>query len=58
MKKRDPGLNYDFYINKNVVNGGVIQPLILGGAVVEKKEEKKDEKNKKKKEEDPNSNQN
>ena len=35
-----------------MVNGGVVQPLILAGLAAEKKEEKKDEKGKKKKEED------
>jgi hypothetical protein len=44
-------LNYEFYANKNVVNGGVVQPLIMGVAP-EKKEEKKEEKGKKKKEEE------
>jgi len=30
-------LNYDFYCNKNVVNGGIVQPLILGGMASENK---------------------
>ena len=51
-KKYHSELNYEFYVNKNVVNGGVIQPLILTGVTAEKKEEKKDEKNKKRKEEE------
>ena len=38
-KRRDPELNYDFYCNKNVVNGGFIQPLIFGSmSNAEKKE--------------------
>jgi len=48
IKKRDPELNYEFYNNKNVVNGGVVQPLIMI-SLGEKKDEKKDDKNKKKK---------
>lgn len=48
LKKRDPELNYEFYSNKNVVNGGIVQPLIMGVAS-EKKEDKKEDKNKKKK---------
>ena len=36
-KKHEPELNYEFYCNKNVVNGGVVQPLILGGLVTEKR---------------------
>lgn len=43
-------VNQDIYRNKNVVNGGIIQPLILSAA--DKKDEKKDDKAKKKKEED------
>lgn len=50
IRKRNPELSYDFYANKNVVNGGVVQPLIIA-VTAEKKEEKKDDKNKKKKEE-------
>ena len=37
QKKREPELNYEFYSNKNVVNGGVIQPLILNGATATEK---------------------
>lgn len=33
LKKRSPELNYEYYNNKNVVNGGVVQPLIMAGAV-------------------------
>lgn len=52
-KRRDPELNYEFYCNRNVVNGGVIQPLILGSMVnAEKREERKEEKGKKKKEDE------
>ena len=35
-KKYEPELNYEFYCNKNVVNGGVVQPLIMGGMVSDK----------------------
>jgi hypothetical protein len=51
LKKHAPELNYDFYANRNVVNGGVVQPLILAG-VPDRREEKKEEKPKKKKEEE------
>ena len=50
-KKRNPDLSYEWYNNKNVVNGGVVQPLILPAAV-EKKEEKALEKTAKKKKEE------
>lgn len=50
LKKRTSELSYDYYNNRNVVNGGVVQPLIMAGAV--EKEEKKEEKGKKKKEEE------
>lgn len=50
LKKRASDLAYDYYNNRNVVNGGVVQPLIMAGAV--EKEEKKEEKGKKKKEEE------
>lgn len=50
LKKRTSDLSYDYYNNRNVVNGGVVQPLIMAGAV--EKEEKKEEKGKKKKEEE------
>lgn len=52
LKKRQPELNYDYYCNKNVVNGGIVQPLILGNMInADKKEQKKDDKKKKKEEE-------
>ena len=38
LKKHESDLSYDFYCNKNVVNGGVVQPLILGNMTLEKKE--------------------
>ena len=50
-KKRNPDLSYEWYNNKNVVNGGIVQPLILP-ASVEKKEEKANEKTAKKKKEE------
>lgn len=52
LKKRQTQAGFDvsFYNNKNVINGGIVQPLIL--TAVEKKDEKKDEKGKKKKEEE------
>lgn len=51
QKKRGSGaVDAEFYKNRNVVNGGVTQPLIL--TVAEKKDEKKEEKGKKKKEEE------
>lgn len=34
LKKREQELNYEFYCNKNVVNGGIIQPLILNGNTI------------------------
>ena len=52
LKKHQTDLSYEFYCNKNVVNGGIVQPLILSGMALEKKEQKKEEKGKKKKEED------
>ena len=51
LKNNFIAYNYQLRNNKNVVNGGVLQPLILT-TIVEKKEEKKEEKNKKKKEEE------
>jgi hypothetical protein len=47
--RRRGGEGYEFYSNRNVVNGGVVQPLILGG---EKREERKEEKGGKKKKEE------
>lgn len=43
-------IDAEFYKNKNVINGGILQPLIL--TILEKKDDKKDEKTKKKKEEE------
>lgn len=43
-------MSSDFYANKNVINGGILQPLIF--TLFPKKDEKKDDKMKKKKEED------
>lgn len=49
IKKRGKDIiDAEFYKNKNVINGGILQPLIL--TIFEKKDEKKDEKTKKKKE--------
>lgn len=40
LKKRGkPIIDVEFYKNKNVINGGILQPLIL--TVIEKKDDKK-----------------
>ena len=49
-RKGNEILDPDFYKNKNVINGGILQPLIL--TIFEKKDDKKEEKGKKKKEEE------
>ena len=52
LKKRGGNeiIDPDFYKNKNVINGGILQPLIL--TIFEKKDDKKEEKGKKKKDDD------
>jgi hypothetical protein len=50
QKKLTPETSFEFYSNKSVVNGGVVQPLIM---VAAEREEKREEKGKKKKEEEP-----
>jgi hypothetical protein len=37
QKRRTTENSYDFYINRNVVNGGVVQPLIMAAAEREEK---------------------